>query len=268
MNAPDTTQPSPRQLLADAVQALTAAARLDHGPDFAEFVTLAVASAVANIGDIETALARRPGSWEAAHVRDMLVSTVGDDLSVLFHHRTEPLHFVVRPEQLLFDEGYWRLHDEDEATLERRYDALALPSMTHHPDGTLTGDPTPWTPEQEAAAATLDELTVQLHKLQDDDIAAYGGSYAAAVRAAVVQLLPGLSVPVEVTVESGFDDDPGAHIDAMWAVVEKARGDAPVPSSGIPLRDYPAGADLADVERRANRSPLQRIGQLSPPPAP
>lgn len=33
--------------------------------DWAEFVTLAVAGAVANVGSVEKALQGRPGSWEA-----------------------------------------------------------------------------------------------------------------------------------------------------------------------------------------------------------
>jgi hypothetical protein len=33
--------------------------------DFAEFLTLAVASTAANVGGVEELLAGRPGSWEA-----------------------------------------------------------------------------------------------------------------------------------------------------------------------------------------------------------
>ena len=44
-----------------------------------------------------------------------------------------------------------------------------------------------------------------------------------------------------------------------WAILEKARSEAALPSSGIALRDYPPGAEVADVERDAGRTPLNRI---------
>jgi len=66
MTEPDSTTSPSRQLFDDAVRALTAAARLDSGPDFAEVVPLAVAGAAANLGGVETALARRSRSLEAS----------------------------------------------------------------------------------------------------------------------------------------------------------------------------------------------------------
>ena len=111
-----TADPTPSEyqaLLADAITVLTAAARLtrpvrtlDTEPatterwvwidtggtapvDWAEFVTLALAGAAANIGSIDGALAGRPGSWEADGVRQLLASTVGHDEEYLDEHRTE-----------------------------------------------------------------------------------------------------------------------------------------------------------------------------------
>src|SRR4051812_25004805 len=85
------------QLLAEAIRVLTAAARLtrpvlerdeqasetegtpvwaDSGrtepDDWAEFVSQALAGAAANVGGVETALAGRPGSWEADFTRQLL----------------------------------------------------------------------------------------------------------------------------------------------------------------------------------------------------
>ena len=85
--------------LADAIAAMTEAARIprprltqnDAGEwvedpaaapeqmDWAEFVTLALAGAAANLGGIEAALNGRSGSWEAAGVRQLLESTVGPE---------------------------------------------------------------------------------------------------------------------------------------------------------------------------------------------
>lgn len=96
-----TNQPEPARtwddVMSDAIRALTEAARLRRPPleavtdgdgqatvthagavDWAEFVTLAVAGAVANVGSVEKALQGRPGSWEADSVRTMLASTVGE----------------------------------------------------------------------------------------------------------------------------------------------------------------------------------------------
>lgn len=96
--------------LHEAVRVLTDAARLcrpsmvdaDTGQpvetalsgkqaDWAEFVTLALAGAAANLDGVEAILAGRPGSWEAEGVRQLLLSTVGADESSLWEHRTESL---------------------------------------------------------------------------------------------------------------------------------------------------------------------------------
>ncbi|MFF2773117.1 hypothetical protein ACFVUP_39070, partial [Streptomyces bacillaris] len=52
--------------------------------DWAEFVTLALAGAAANLGGIDAALAGRPGSWEASKVEDLLYATVGTDQADLW----------------------------------------------------------------------------------------------------------------------------------------------------------------------------------------
>lgn len=130
-------------VLAEAITILTEAARLTRragqgaGPeqreaiDFAEFVTLAVAGATANIGSIEEVLAGRPGSWEAESVRSMLISTVGEDETYLMQHRTEPLTIVVNVDDLLNDLGYWELYDQAEDELARargRHPQFHLPA--------------------------------------------------------------------------------------------------------------------------------------------
>ena len=56
--------------------------------DWAEFVTLALTGAAANVGSIEAALRGRPGSWEADGARSLLQSTAGERQAVL--HRTAP----------------------------------------------------------------------------------------------------------------------------------------------------------------------------------
>lgn len=130
------------EVLADAIRVLTEAARLrrrvmrrdENGAwsadptetepgDWAEFVTHALAGAAANVGGVDTALAGRPGSWEADGVRNLLYSTVGYDEQYLFEHRTEPLRIVVDVEAILSEFGIDWLYDDSEAAIAEMADA-------------------------------------------------------------------------------------------------------------------------------------------------
>lgn len=133
--------------LAAAIGALTAAARLprprlkrqddgswieDHDAapeqmDWAEFVTLALAGAAANIGGIEAILNGRPGSWEADGVRNLLISTVGYDETDLWRHRTEPIDITLYVDEIAAERAWPRAvtTDYDDAIQEisRRWEA-------------------------------------------------------------------------------------------------------------------------------------------------
>lgn len=99
-----TSATSCNERLQAAVDALTRAARASRpGADWAQFVTFALAGAAANMGGIEPALAGRPGSWEAAAVRGLLVAAVGDDEELLWTHRTEPVKVTLYVSELLWD---------------------------------------------------------------------------------------------------------------------------------------------------------------------
>src|SRR5688572_17955745 len=82
-----TAQGSGSDLQAAAVPALTEIARRAQpdrdgrrqGPDAAEVITVVVTAAAANVGGLEVLLAGRPGSWEAAAVRQLVEGTVGAD---------------------------------------------------------------------------------------------------------------------------------------------------------------------------------------------
>ena len=212
--ASDTSEPTAEQLLEDAIRALTAAARLTHTlgagteherqvqADWAEFVTLAVAGAAANLGSVSRALAGRPGSWEADAVRGMLVSTVGEDPAQLLQHRTEPLTVVVDVDEIMTDLGVWELYDQAQGELDRRYAAIGVPTVCGVP-----GDPAfeaalaqlePATDEQEAQMNELAELGERLEQQRERDWTAYGEAFRQYVLAAAGDLLPGLDVPVEV----------------------------------------------------------------------
>lgn len=112
--------------LVEAIAVLTAAARIPRprmtqtptgewaedptaGPDqmdWAEFVTLALAGAAANIGGIDAILTGRSGSWEAAGVRQLLESTVGTDEARLWEYRTEPINITLYVDELVVDHAH------------------------------------------------------------------------------------------------------------------------------------------------------------------
>ena len=136
-----------REVLDDAVRALTEAARLTNQPvrqtpsgawepdpnaeplaiDWAAFVTDALAGAAAHVGGINTILAGRPGSWEASVIGDALRAAVGPDEWDLWRHRTEPVTVVLNPERILFDtdaSNYFDEVDAAEREIQRRETAI------------------------------------------------------------------------------------------------------------------------------------------------
>lgn len=276
------------ELLSAAIRTLTEAARqkrtigagTDHertGPaDFAEFVTLAVAGAAANIGSIEAVLAGRPGSWEADRVRQMLVATVGEDDTSLLEHRTEPLRVVVDVDDTLAELGIWSLYDEAEAELDRRGQEIGIPSITYRPGHpefdenaylAAAAQLEPATEEQEAARDAIEAIRERLEHQRQQEWAAYGEAFRVQVLAAATELLTNLPVPVEVEVDVQLDgaSPAGAATDwdgPAWRIYTAARLATPLPGSGIAPRDYPHDS-IADVERAAGRAPLARLESLS-----
>lgn len=229
-------------VLADAVQVLTEAARLtrpalvqavtpfgDAGApigrdmsrqepaDFAEFVTLALAGAAANVGGVETALRGRPGSWEADGVRTLLTSTVGHDEATLLEHRTEPLVVRVFVDEILNDLGVWTQYNEAARALSRRAGEADLDS-----------------PEQDRLA----QQEEQLEQERERAWAAYGEALRVHVEAGAAAL-PGLRVPVQVVVDLVTFRGPGEGDEMQMGVSEQLLQEAieatpPPPSPGAP----------------------------------
>lgn len=250
-----------RRLLAEAVRVLTSAARLsctiqagdathERLADVAEFVSLTVAGAAANVGSIEQLLAGRPGSWEADHVRNLLVSTVGADEGYLLEHRTEPITVVVNVDDLMNDLGVWELYEEAEQELSRREDVVAHSSTTE----VLSDD-------QEAMLDRLAALGARLEEQRAQEWAAYGDAFRANVHGAVAELMPTLAVPVEVIVNLGWQNSLGSgdSLGPDCLLWHWARDKTALPGSGICLEDYPVGAPVPQVERAAGRRPLDRV---------
>lgn len=154
-------QPRPyTEVLQDAIAVLTEATRLTNQPmrqassggwepnpdpraalpiDWAEFVTLALAGAAANVGGVEAALAGRSGSWEAEMVRQTLNATVFDDKDLL-HHRTEPVVVDLWVESILSHLG--DPSDDLYADAANEVDARAdtVPHPTDLPPGPFSPD--------------------------------------------------------------------------------------------------------------------------------
>ena len=202
------------QLLGDAVAVLTAAARLTwighrrdgtrsaRSCDWAEFVSLALAGAAANMGGIESVLAGRPGSWEADAVRTLLNSTVGPDEQQLLTHRTEPVVVNINVDDMMVDLGAWQAYDDASDALQRRYSLLGLADVTPTPGSALdvlAALPAA-TPEQELGCERIGELEDQLERQRQQDWASYGAALANHIRAHATQIA-GLPVPVVVTVD-------------------------------------------------------------------
>ncbi len=216
------------QLLRDAVTALTAAAGLTYTErwpdgtasnrpcDWAEFVTLALAGAAANIGGIETVLAGRPGSWEADAVRRLLTATtVGHDEQQLLTHRTDPIVVSINVDDMMVDLGAWQAYDDACDALQRRYDDLGLSDVrrTSGSARDVLACLAAATPEQERGCEQIAELEDRLEQQRRQDWAAYGAALATHIQAQVPQI-EGLRVPVVVHVD--VDLVPAASPPGTW----------------------------------------------------
>lgn len=286
------------ELLADAVRVLTEAARLrrpvlEQGTsggwqahptrtepaDWAQFVTLTLAGAAANIGGVEKALRGRPGSWEADSVRSMLGSTVGDDPAELLRHRTQPLRLVLRPAEILADLGYDAVYDESQRILLEeqnrrvwRYELDQDLSWRALDEGAPECDAPSdeWTrpgrvlvvarsEEDEQEYDRLLDLEARLEDLRyDGDPRVYGQALRAAVTATSAELFPGVPVEVEVDLDGRRFPELDEFDGPEEQLVEAAQRDTKLPWTGIAPRDY-AAREIVDVERAAGRLPHQRL---------
>jgi hypothetical protein len=303
------------EVLADAVRVLTEAARLrrpvmrqsDGGgwepdpvqtepADWAEFVTLAVAGAAANVGSVDRALEGRPGSWEADAVRSLLESTVGHDSAHLMEHRTEPVRVVLRPAEILSDLGYADLYDESfriiQAEQDRhmwRYrlgedrtwtpldpgapayaDAFDVPVTPAEPDDTLLRPGTvTMVPRSAADEAAWDALAGQEAALEDlqyeGDPHAYGEALTATVLAETGRRYPGIAVEITVDTDERVvrDESPYWGETPEERLIDAAVSATPLPWSAIAPRDYPPGQSVGDAERAAGRLPHLRLARAA-----
>lgn len=249
------------QLLSDAVTALTAAARLtwtERWPDvtapsrpcdWAEFVTLALAGAAANIGSIETVLAGRPGSWEADAVRKLLTATVGHDEQQLLEHRTDPVVVSINVDDMMVDLGAWQAYDDASDVLQRRYGDLGLPEVRRTGSALeVLASLATATPEQEHGCEQIAELQDRLEQQRQQDWVAYGAALATHIQAQVSHI-EGLRVPVVVNVD--VDPVPATSPTGTWG---SGVGES------IPERLLNAAVQATPLPGHG-RTPLERLEQ-------
>lgn len=257
------------QLLSDAVRVMTEAARIICSradgdgrsvagrTDWAEFVTLALAGAAANAGGIENVLAGRPGSWEADHVRQLLISTVGHDEQQLPEHRTEPVVVDVFVDEIMVDLGMWRAYDNAQQELTRRYADLTSATMAeqaHEPRALAV-----------AREQQLDELAALEERLEAQrllDWAEYGQALKTGIEAAA-RRRQGLRVPVVVNLDiETFRAEGGDRSSGLEGqLLQEALMSTPLPGDTVPLQDRP---DPRVLDRL---SPLSRPTASAPAPA-
>ena len=230
------------ELLVEAIAVLTKAARrtqvvLDRDggrrelpADWAEFVALALAGAAANVGGVETALAGRSGSWEADFTRQLLTGTVGHAGEYLWEHRTEPFAITLYVDEILTDVGGWKPYEDADQELDGRL--AGLPSA---PSWEAAQKLPPLTDEQEQLIDEVEGLRDRLEAQRLTDWAAYGEALKAAVLAAVPGRLPGLTVPVEVTVD--LETFRAKRYEPYWPDLEWELVGEVIAATPVPPRD-------------------------------
>jgi hypothetical protein len=260
-----------QQLLANAVEVLTQAARLtrtsrDGQPttdrwDWGEFVCLAVAGAAANIGSTDEALGGRPGSWEAGCVRNMLSATVGPGDQHLLRHRTEPIVVDVYVEEILTDVGLTDGYDEAEIALSDAH-ALRTPAATAD--------------EQAARELALDALLAHLSRQRAADWRDYGDALVGHIQASAAQL-DGLAVRVVVNVDlhtfRTYLPGRDTRVALATQLLDHALDDVPVPGGGRPpvdrlLDSLGPVAEPTPCSPRPTPTGVVRRPSLPPTPSP
>jgi hypothetical protein len=120
------TKPDP---ITAAITALTAAARATRmrgtgtpeeqrePADFGDIACHVLTTVAANVGGVDALLAGRPGSWEADLVRQIVLSTAGDDERELLRWRTEPVRLTLDVEDAFYDFGLVDLYESDTESL-------------------------------------------------------------------------------------------------------------------------------------------------------
>ncbi|ADB31273.1 hypothetical protein Kfla_2194 [Kribbella flavida DSM 17836] len=242
-----TSEPDDFQVAATAVTRAIRAINAGQRPgDGAEFITHLLATVAANLGSSQAVIAGRPGSWEAAGVRSLLASTVGEDDDYLMSYRTAPVEVVINPEDAFDDLGVYLVYEASADHIGRelfgsRYEAVEKPGPDGRPvvvgRGQLTVD------ELERMQA-VDDLIWDLY---DADLASYRAAVVDTINTEAERLRtdPGSLLPahVPVTVRLLDPNEPGDNFADQtngWdssiesQLFQHARAATPLPGGLLP----------------------------------
>lgn len=278
--------------ISQAVTALTAAA--GEGRDFGEVACHVMTTVAANVGGIEELLARRPGSWEAAHVREMIASTAGTDHADLMRWRTKPVRLALDVDELFSSLDLDRLYEDDldvsgedeDAADEALFDAVATaderdraaaigasmpPLLSGDLDyehmQTLMNEASAINDQvadrgrvaghpQYAARETARRRRAAVAELWERDRDEYVEAYTATVRRLLAER--GIAVEAEVARIDGTTTAAASEYDALAAELdETARRITPLPMTGD-APDWAPGATVATL-RTTGLTYLDRI---------
>lgn len=139
-------------------------------------------------------------------------------------------------DEILVDLGAWKAYDDAQREIAGRYDAIGLPTAAP-----LQGAATraAGTHDHEHQADELAELEDRLEQQRERDWAEYGQALKANVEGAAARL-PGLRVPVVVTVDLDTFRVAAGHQDDIWRgvavrVLEQAiEATPPFPETAAP----------------------------------
>lgn len=260
--------------------------------DFAGIACHVLTAVAANIGSVDELLAGRPGSWEAALIRQAVEGTAGTDDQDLLAWRTEPVRLALDVEAVFDDLGLYQLYDDAAEELGQRVEAAAdalweavATTEERNRLATLQADmPQLGGPEwdsdrdrvtalykeaseiikavEERAAQSGHPLAAALAKarraadaveaLWEQDQAAYTEAYKETARQLLAER--GLSVGVEIAVNQALD---APEWDELVDELENAvRAATPLPMTGT-APDWSDGTP-ADALRRAGLTYLDR----------
>ena len=218
-----TTSADEASLFTQTVTMLTQAATRRNGRgatdmDFADFLINVLAATAANVGGPDHLLTGRHSSWEAAHLDELLRTTIGDQADWLWF-RTTPLAIRLNVAQLIEDDlthpGLMGL-DEALESLGRRYESATVEA------------------EVDAWDSDIDTVTARYsHEYQ-----LYAHRFTTAVHTCAQQQ-PGLTVRIEVHA----DTDPNS---AWWTAPAITN---PTPDDGdqLALRIWQAAHDATPL---------------------
>lgn len=176
--------------------------------DFAAVAAQVLTAVAANVGDVETLLAGRPGSWEADLVRQIVNSTAGYNSTDLLSWRTHPVRLQFAAEDVFYDFGINDMLDQEyEQAIER----------THADDLT------------DAQRDAAEDVTTAIEQLSEQDQAAYTEAYRATAQRYLtergatcgVELVPALAAGESTTWDELAEQ-----------VHEYARKHTPLPMTG------------------------------------